>query len=130
MQFTNTGFSKTSRSYISGKEKAAIFVGELNQSAFAAIEQCLPHNYKVLLTKALKKLGKRVDFAREIDVLEEANYWGVQRGLAHGIHSDEEIEHAVLIHQKMNGLRGASSPNIHLDPAVIAGVLGQWLKEQ
>ena len=130
MQFSATGFSKTSRSYISGREKAAIFVGELNQGAFSAVEQCLPHKYKVLLTKALKRLGNRVDFTREIDVLEEANYWGVQRGIASRIHSDEEIEHAVLIHQKMNGLRGASSPNINLDPGVIAGVLGQWLKEQ
>ena len=128
-QFGNPYFSKTSTPYISGKEKAAIFAGELNAGAFSAVEAYLSREDKIRLTKALKALGRRVDFTREIDVLEEANYWGVQRGIAHQIHSDEEIASAVAIHNKMNILRGGSASPVNVDPSVIASVLGHWLKE-
>ncbi|MBP5251369.1 MAG: hypothetical protein J6Z17_03030 [Treponema sp.] len=128
-QFGNPYFSKTSTPYISGKEKAAIFAGELNASAFSAVEAYLPHDVKVKLTKALKALGRRVDFTRETDVLEEANFWGVQRGIAYRIHTDEEIANAVEIHNKMNILRGSSASPVNVDPSVIASVLGHWLKE-
>ena len=126
--FANPYFSKTSVSYIPGRQKAAMFVGELNAGAFAAIEGFLSREQKVKLTKALKSLGRNVDFNKEIDVLEEANFWGVQRGIASSIRSDEEIAKAVRLNQKMNALQGTSSP-VNLDPAVIANVLGTWLKE-
>ena len=128
-QFKNPYFSKTSTSYITGKEKAAIFAGELNAGAFSAVEAYLPREDKIKLTKALKALGRRVDFIKEIDVLEEANFWGVQRGIASRIHSDEEIANAVEIHNKMNILRGSAASPVNVDPSVIAGVLGHWLKE-
>ncbi|MCH5288567.1 MAG: hypothetical protein J1E32_01470 [Treponema sp.] len=112
---------------LSGKEKAAILLGELGGSAESVFEYLSDAEVKKL-RKAMRSLGKKVNWADETAVLAETNKWGVRKGIAKPIHSDAEI--AALIktterNEKQNELRNLFLKN----PDAIANALGAWLKE-
>ncbi|MDE5797471.1 MAG: hypothetical protein K2H73_00370 [Treponemataceae bacterium] len=112
---------------LSGKEKAAILLGELGGSAEGIFEHLTDAEVKKL-RKAMRSLGKKVHWADETDVLAEANEWGVRKGIAKPVHSDAEI--AALVKtaerkEKENEFRTMFLQN----PDAIANALGAWLKE-
>ncbi|MCI5524085.1 MAG: hypothetical protein SO116_09360 [Treponema sp.] len=117
---------------INGKIKAAMLLGELTSSSADCVLSYLKPEEKQKLRDAFYRLGTKVDFAREIAVLQQANNFGVAREIAQPIHTDEEIKSIIDYEQaKIN----ISTPNmkpeqkINLNPEDIAKVLGTWLRE-
>lgn len=126
----NEPFQMVTQQYrrpLSGKEKAAILLGELGGSAEGIFEHLTDAEVKKL-RKAMRSLGKKVNWTDETDVLAEANEWGVRKGIAKPVHSDAEI--AALVKtaerkEKENEFRTMFLQN----PDAIANALGAWLKE-
>lgn len=126
----NESFQMVTERYrrpLSGKEKAAILLGELGGSAESIFEHLTDAEVKKL-RKAMRSLGKKVNWADETDVLAEANEWGVRKGIAKPVRSDAEIAAFVKTaerKEKENEFRNMFLQN----PDAIANALGAWLKE-
>lgn len=112
---------------LSGREKAAILLGELGGSAEGIYEHLSDAEVKKL-RKAMRALGKKVNWADETDVLSETNEWGVRKGIASPVHSDAQI--AAMIKTTERKEKENEFRNMFLkNPDAIANALSAWLKE-
>lgn len=112
---------------LSGKEKAAILLGELGGSAESVFDHLSTAELK-RLRKSLRSLGKRVNWPDETAVLQETHAWGLRKGLADPIHTDSEIAAFIKTSEKAekeSGIRDMMRKN----PDAIAQALSAWLKE-
>jgi flagellar biosynthesis/type III secretory pathway M-ring protein FliF/YscJ len=112
---------------LSGKEKAAILLGELGGSAESVFEYLSTAELKKL-RKSLRSLGKRVVWPDETAVLQENHEWGLRKGLTRPIHTDSEIAAFIKTSEKAekeSGIRDMMRKN----PDAIAQALSAWLKE-
>ncbi len=113
---------------LSGKEKAAILFSELGGIAGDSVMEYLNTDELKKLRKSIKRLGYRVDVKNEVSALNDANNFGIRRGISNPISSDEQIEEYVRTHSnaKGNELRNIISQN----PTAIADALRAWMKEE
>ncbi|MBQ7157866.1 MAG: hypothetical protein IJS09_00365 [Treponema sp.] len=112
---------------LSGKEKAAILMGELGGSAESVFEYLSDSELKKL-RKSMRSLGKRVNWQDETAVLQETNDWGLRKGLANPIHTDAEI--AAFIKTSEKAEKESEIRNMmRKNPDAIAQALSAWLKE-
>ena len=112
---------------LSGKEKAAILLGELGGSAESVFDHLSTAELK-RLRKSLRSLGKRVSWPDETAVLQETHAWGLRKGLADPIHTDSEIAAFIKTSEKAekeSGIRDMMRKN----PDATAQALSAWLKE-
>ena len=112
---------------LSGKEKAAILLGELGGSAESLFEYFSTDELKKL-RKAMRSLGKRVNWQDESAALQETHDWGMRKGLSNPIHTDSEIAAFIKTSEKAekeSGIRDMMRKN----PDAIAQALSAWLKE-
>ncbi|MBQ6781112.1 MAG: hypothetical protein IJP62_07735 [Treponema sp.] len=112
---------------LSGKEKAAILLGELGASADAVIDHLDDAELKKL-RRAMRSLGKQVNWSDETAVLQETHSWGMRKGLVNPIHTDAEIARFIKTSEKAekeSGIRDMMRKN----PDAIAQALSAWLKE-
>lgn len=112
---------------LSGKQKAAMLLGELGGSAEGVFEHLSTDEVKKL-RKAMRSLGKQVNWAEETDVLAETNEWGVRKGIARPVHTDAQI--AAMIKTTEKKTKENEFRNMFLkNPDAIANALSAWLKE-
>ena len=111
---------------LSGLEKAAILITELGSFNTDKVLSFLSEQEKAKLFNAVGLLGN-VGIESEIRVLEEANRFGVKRGIAAPVRSDKEIA------EEMNSMSGKNSKlreYINQNPDSIASALSAWMREE
>ena len=127
----NDYFIKLADSYpqhLTGSEKAAILFGELGFTGDTILNYLSDAELRKL-KNAMKRLGKNVNWSDEVSALQEANEYGIQRGIYRPIHSDAEIAEYVRNNSasaKENSFRNMISQN----PDAIANALRAWMSEE
>ena len=116
----------TDKRILTGKEKAAMLMGELSGYTTAILPFLSTNEIKVL-RKQIKKLGKKVEIPREIKMLEEANKYGESRRICSPKPSLFSREKYAAEHENKKSrdyLHG-----LFKNPDAVANVLSVWLKE-
>lgn len=120
----NQNFIKTVQ--LSGPQKAAILIGELDSSFLEYLKTFLTKKEFQKLTKEFLKLGTKYnpqdsfDVKRELSVLYELEDYGKKRGIY------KEVQHFAKTTQNNEN---NFSDIIKNDPNSLAKVLSKWLKE-
>ena len=116
----------TDKRILTGKEKAAMLMGELSGYTSAVIPFLTTSELK-MLRKQIKKLGKKVELNREIKMLEEANKFGQSRRICTPKPSLFSKEKYAAEHENKKSrdyLHG-----LFKNPDAVANVISVWLKE-
>ena len=126
----NAGFSfvagGTDKRILTGKEKAAMLMGELSGYTSAVIPYLTTSELRIL-RKQIKRLGKKVELNREIKMLEEVNKFGQSRRICAPKPSLFNKEKYAEEHENKKSrdyLHG-----LFKNPDAVANVLSVWLKE-
>ena len=116
----------TDKRILTGKEKAAMLLGELSGYTKDVIPFLTTREIKEL-RKTLKKMGKKVELNREIQMLEEANKYGLSRRITMARPSLFNKEKYAQEHENKKSrdyLHG-----LFKNPDAVANVISVWLKE-
>ncbi len=116
----------TDKRPLTGKEKAALLMGELSGYTSEIIPLLTTKELREL-RKTLKKLGNKVELNREIKMLEETNKYGLSRRLIFARPSLFNKEKYAQEHETKKSrdyLHG-----LFKNPNAVANVISVWLKE-
>lgn len=133
--FENTAYGQSGFSFVAegtdkrvltGKEKAAMLMGELSGYTSGIIPYLSTNELK-MLRKTLKKMGKRIELPREIEMLEEINKFGISRRIASprpSLFSREKYAKETENKKSRDYLHG-----LFKNPNAVANVISVWLQE-
>lgn len=114
---------------LSGREKAAILVTELGAEGTQKVFACLRPSEVERVLGSVSALGQ-VSVADEVRVLSELNAFGVRRGIARPVRSDEEIRAEIESLRRNGEVPGGLREFINKNPDTIANALSAWMGEE
>lgn len=116
----------TDKRILSGKDKAAMLMGELSGYTNEIIPYLTTKELNTL-RRTLKKLGKKVEIPREIKMLEEINRFGLSRKIASP--KPSLFNAALYAQENENKSRKDYLSGLFSNPDAVANVISVWLKE-